>query len=37
MDERVEYDGSLNMLYVTQYEATVPLYLMSFIFKDWDL
>ena len=37
MDERVEYDGSLNMLYVTQYEATVPLYLMSFILKDWDL
>ena len=37
MDEKEEYDGSLNMLYVTQYEATVPLYLMSFILKDWDL
>ena len=37
MDERVVYDGSLNMLYVTQYEATIPLYLMSFILKDWDL
>ena len=37
MDERVEYDGSLNMLYVTQYEATIPLYLASYVFNDWDL
>lgn len=32
-----EYDGSLNMLYVTQYEATIPIYLMSYLMKDWDL
>lgn len=36
-DNLVEYDGSLNMLYVTQYEATIPLYLASYILKDWDL
>lgn len=32
-----EYNGSLNMLYVTEYEAIIPLYLMSYVFKDWDL
>ena len=32
-----EYNGSLNMLYVTQYEATIPLYLASYVFNDWDL
>ena len=32
-----EYNGSLNMLYVTQYEATIPLYLMSYVLSDWDL
>lgn len=37
LEEKEEYDGSLNMLYVTQYEATIPLYLASFILKDWDL
>lgn len=36
-EERVEYNGSLNMLYVTQYEATIPLYLMSYVLSDWDL
>lgn len=35
--EKIEYNGSLNMLYVTQYEATIPLYLASYIFEDWDL
>lgn len=37
LEKKEEYDGSLNMLYVTQYEATIPLYLASFILKDWDL
>lgn len=32
-----EQDGSLYMLYVTEYVATVPTYLMSYIFPDWDL
>lgn len=35
--DQVEYDGSLNMLYVTEYVATIPTYLLSFIIKDWDL
>ena len=36
-EDLVQYDGSLNMLYVTQYEATIPVYLMSYLMKDWDL
>ena len=36
-DEKYEYDGSLNMLYVTQYEAIIPIYLLSYIIPDWDL
>lgn len=36
-DTKTEYEGSLNMLYVTQYQATVPIYLMSYLIKDWDL
>ena len=35
-DEKEEYEGSLNMLYVTEYVATIPTYLMSYINKDWD-
>ena len=35
--EKKNYDGSLNMLYVTQYEANVPTYLLSHLFKNWDL
>lgn len=31
------YNGSLNMLYVTEYVATIPTYLMSYVFKDWDI
>lgn len=30
-------NGSLNMLYVTEYEATIPTYLLSYLFKDWEL
>ena len=35
--DKKDYDGSLNMLYVTEYEANVPTYLLSFVFKNWDL
>lgn len=35
--EKNEYEGSLNMLYVTEYEATIPIYLMSYLLDDWDL
>lgn len=31
------YNGSLNMLYVTEYVATIPTYLLSYIISDWDL
>lgn len=31
------YNGGLNMLYVTEYVATIPTYLMSYVFKDWDI
>ena len=36
-DGKKEFKGSLNMLYVTEYVATIPTYLMSFVMKDWDL
>ena len=36
-DGMKEYDGSLNMLYVTEYVATIPTYLMSYVMKDWDI
>lgn len=36
-ETKTEYEGSLNMLYVTQYQATIPIYLMSYIINDWDL
>lgn len=32
-----DINGSLNMLYVTEYEATVPTYLLSLIIPNWDL
>ena len=35
--EKKEYDGSLNMLYVTERVATLPTYLMSYILPNWDL
>lgn len=43
ISDRIEYEdfdgynGSLNMLYVTEYVATIPTYLMSYIIKDWDI
>ena len=36
-DGMKEYNGSLNMLYVTEYVATIPTYLLSYVIKDWDL
>lgn len=30
-------NGELNMLYVSEYEATIPTYLLSFIMPNWDL
>ena len=43
INNRIEYTGkktnkgSLNMLYVTEYVASIPTYLLSYIIKDWDL
>lgn len=36
-DKKEEYEGSLNLLYVTEYVATIPTYLLSYVIKDWDL
>lgn len=35
--DKKEYKGSFNMLYVTEYIATIPTYLLSYVIKDWDL
>ncbi len=35
--DKKEYKGSLNMLYVTEYVASIPFYLLSHIIPDWDL
>lgn len=32
-----DINGSLNMLYVSEYEATIPTFLLSFIIPNWDL
>ena len=43
INDRIECDscsdinGSLNMLYVSEYEATIPTYLLSYIIPNWDL
>ena len=43
INDRIECDscsdinGSLNMLYVSEYEATIATYLMSYIMPNWDL
>ncbi len=42
LNNRVEVDnekieGSINMLYVTQYDATIPTYVVAKIFRNWDL
>ncbi len=35
--DKKEYKGSLNMLYVTEYVSSIPFYLLSHIIPDWDL
>ena len=37
LENQYETDGTLNLLYVTEYNAIIPTALMSFVFKDWDL
>ncbi|MEE3343217.1 MAG: S16 family serine protease [Bacilli bacterium] len=32
-----DINGSLNLLYVSEYEATVPTYLLSLVMSDWDI
>ncbi len=36
-EEKKDWNGSFNMLYVTEYIATIPTYLLSYIIPDWDL
>ena len=36
-EDSKKINGSLNLLYVTEFEGTVPTVLMSFLFPDWDL
>ena len=36
-DECNDINGSLNMLYVTEYVATLPIYLISYVIPNWDL
>lgn len=30
-------NGSINLLYVSEYNATIPTLLLSYLFKDWDV
>lgn len=32
-----DINGDLNMLYVSEYEATIPTYLLSYLIPNWDL
>ena len=36
LENKYETEGTLNLLYVTEYEANVGTMLMSYILKDWD-
>lgn len=36
-DKCDDINGSLNMLYVSEYEATIPTYLLSYIIPNWDI
>lgn len=36
-EQQVEQKGSLNLLYVTEYVASIPFYLLSYLIEDWDL
>ena len=37
IDDENDYDGSLNMSYVTMLKGKIPLVITSFFIKDWDL
>ena len=37
IENKYETKGTLDLLYVTEYDATIASSLLSFIFKDWDL
>ena len=37
LENKYETKGTLNLLYVTEYDATIASSLLSFLFKDWDL
>lgn len=36
-NKKKENNGTLNMLYVKEYKATIPTYILSYIIKDWDI
>ena len=36
-EEQLDQEGSLNLLYVTEYVASIPFYLLSYVIEDWDL
>ncbi len=36
-DDAYEASGSFNMAYVSEYDASIPLYLLSFVIPNWDL
>ena len=37
LENKYETKGTLNLLYVSEYDATIASSLLSFVFKDWDL
>lgn len=37
VENKQEMEGTLNLLYVSEYEANVATMLMSFLFKNWDV
>ena len=36
-NQKIKYNGSYNMLYVSEKEASIPNYLLSYLIDDWDL
>ncbi len=37
VDNKPKINGTINLLYVSEYRATIPTYLLSYIIPDWDL
>lgn len=37
LDNKKKINGSINLLYVSEYTATIPTYLLSYIIPNWDL